>query len=856
MNSRLLKKKANDGVALIIVLGMLSVLTLLTVAFAISMRVERLAARNYADGVRAQHLVRVSMERAMDEIQTQMSDPHCQYYPDWPNHAIGSTASGVLVDPPLFNGEATNLVPGVLRNGCLAVSGLTKWQNITDFSGDTVGRVAFIVADCSGLLDVNFAGGANRHWSTNINEVDISGLFGSEVSASNFLGFRTDEDVRYETAAEFKAMSGNYAQAAPYVVAFSYDRNKDEYPDYTAANLAKVGTKDVILKDKFHINDITNYPCYYDFGNYRSYVNARNGNEESYDGTKHFKTDYWDPLIKYLKDAMPYEGDRYDDIMWNLLNYLDKDRVPQCEELYPWRHTEGNEAVPLVNEVVFQKVESPPWPHENHYAFHIELWFPYAPVVVSAEDRFELHVGVFGPTFADAPPVIGANNVLEHTVVNDELEWTWASNEWSFVMNIETMAFNTASEIIVISSPTNKYISFPYVATNGETAYAPLGDGVIITNEYGNTVVMNNHVYFLSRVMKRDLDKDENEIINPVDECFGYGVAEGNPPTGQATVAPGAPDNRDDGLIRNDRRRKLKLFKSEWGYECPDPRSNGQIKYFAYTVPDIPGVTQFGRNYPANEHTLGDVNECTAEKFLPANRPIKFQGLPIWAKNGPMESIAEIGNIFRSNMDALSEDPVYPFWRHLNLMHRDEGAALLDWLTISGDPRVAIGSISPSTPHPEVLSVLFHNLEVGRQATNEFYSALYTLTQEDIVRIVTAFETRINELGHPFTCFRDMFSGTGADPGGSLDGGPIAIAMRDCFPLGAPDLQLESVFRNVLNLFTFRQNLFTIIMAAQAMDPSGNEPVAERRAVATVCRDAYKGTYFVRSFKWMTDMDE
>jgi len=65
-----MNKNRNSGVALIMVLGLLTVMVLMAVTFAITMRTERLAAGNYADNVRARELVQVGLARAMaDDVQ-------------------------------------------------------------------------------------------------------------------------------------------------------------------------------------------------------------------------------------------------------------------------------------------------------------------------------------------------------------------------------------------------------------------------------------------------------------------------------------------------------------------------------------------------------------------------------------------------------------------------------------------------------------------------------------------------------------------------------------------------------------------------------------------------------------------
>ncbi len=68
---------SNSGVALIIVLGLLTVMVLMAVTFAISMRTERLASGNNADNVRARELVHVGLARAMDDINALIQMHSC-----------------------------------------------------------------------------------------------------------------------------------------------------------------------------------------------------------------------------------------------------------------------------------------------------------------------------------------------------------------------------------------------------------------------------------------------------------------------------------------------------------------------------------------------------------------------------------------------------------------------------------------------------------------------------------------------------------------------------------------------------------------------------------------------------------
>ena len=110
------RQNRKSGVALVIVLGLLAVLTTLAVAFAIAMRVEHMAAQNYADAVRAENLVHAGFASAMEWIDGSMTVPAPLTYPRWTSgtqlvEAVASTGnSGPCGD--LLTGEATNAIPG------------------------------------------------------------------------------------------------------------------------------------------------------------------------------------------------------------------------------------------------------------------------------------------------------------------------------------------------------------------------------------------------------------------------------------------------------------------------------------------------------------------------------------------------------------------------------------------------------------------------------------------------------------------------------------------------------------------------------------------------------------------------
>jgi hypothetical protein len=197
-------RKNEQGMALVIVLGLLAVLTLLAVAFAIAMRVERVAARYYADSKRAEAMIHVGMGSALEDINDIM---HGELYPDFDTvrdpagvrEAFGSEGTGDDVD--LFTGQVTNAIAKAVYADADAVT--PEWKDVTSPDGDVIGRIAYLVINESGLLDVNYPGGEPRVRSTNIAEIDpfsLPDLWGTKRRAiRDHPGIRRTEQRNRQT---------------------------------------------------------------------------------------------------------------------------------------------------------------------------------------------------------------------------------------------------------------------------------------------------------------------------------------------------------------------------------------------------------------------------------------------------------------------------------------------------------------------------------------------------------------------------------------------------------------------------------------------------------------------------------
>lgn len=372
---------SNSGIALIMVLGLLTVMIILAVTFAISMRTERLAAGNYADTVRARELVQVGLARAMNDLAVNLGPTGLyskigvvavgKVYPDWNvTNSFTNTPTAVVGDIParwntniyLIKGEATNYVPRVLwthatnadltnpSNHWLAVESLIYTNDLIGNSylseSNLMGRVAYLIINCSGLLDANYAGSlVTRGSGTNPAEIAIGNLkeIGSKLGV-----FLTDRgnNVRYETLAQLNAMADFYSPATNL---FVYSR---ALPGYWDTNLNCVGTQvnlsgsaaDLIARRTEITNAFTNIG----FSSFESGV-----------------------------------------LFSNLIDYVDDDLIPSNSEYCV-------EAVPMINEVVVSnriEVSAGSVAANRSYKVitdvYVEAWYPF---VKSAVVSFNLNV--------------------------------------------------------------------------------------------------------------------------------------------------------------------------------------------------------------------------------------------------------------------------------------------------------------------------------------------------------------------------------------------------------------------------------------------------------------------------------
>lgn len=215
---RLLDAKCarRSGIALIIVLGFLALLTILVVAFAVMMRTERVAARSFQDVQRAKQLTYVGLSRVQVILDDVLGGGNPRIFPNWQvTNSVGSKQIDLNRTADLVSTSdsprslAADFIVGSSLTQALAASSRAAWTNIVIDNQNNqptlVGRVAYVVVNDSGLLDANYAGGSGKRAGVSPAELVVSNECLTEfggTSGDSFAQVRSNSYKRFESIAD------------------------------------------------------------------------------------------------------------------------------------------------------------------------------------------------------------------------------------------------------------------------------------------------------------------------------------------------------------------------------------------------------------------------------------------------------------------------------------------------------------------------------------------------------------------------------------------------------------------------------------------------------------------------------
>jgi hypothetical protein len=676
-------------------------------------------------------------------------------------------------------------------------------------------------------------------------------------------------DGCYDSLADFIYLNSNPAlttrnqafkpQNAKSFFVYSYDPGRDLM--YTSAN--NVGQSNAQLLPKFNVNGITNTPEWQNsltvanggyianFQNQYHYLNfsgttpatppASAGNPSS------AFISYYNNLIQCISGQGPFANvtPLYEDPMhWkyvaaNLINYLDPDRIPQIiqtqETDYQYEDDQGAEDTPLISEVCLQKVAGSGT--NNIYEVVVELWYIYYPNTVETTDGFGLLVAVTTNTtvnngrgffISPGPDISGDQNA------NDIDGW-WDihgvyNSPNSFEASIGPMSYfnydGQHPQFRCYTSPVANRISFP-----------------------GEAPISTSHpVYFEAQIIK----VQGNIAYNPSDSTRGPATSM-HPSGGNYYII-------NQAMARNANNVGPTEFTNEWDYQVNDPRANCMMSYWMSPTHTPQGS---GWDGPATNNTLGRTNVCSTPWSATVGDSTYIKsGLPLFWRDGPMETIGEIGHIPVGDVAGEYEGADWPgnvanwFWEPINLMSYDYGAFLLDRMTVrdtnswyaglpifnvASSPTLnpAYGLVNLNTSNTNVLLALYNNMGIGVTNSSGQYQQTLSASDPNVQALASAI---ISQPNGPYWSFQSLFTSNNMTESG--DSLPTAYqnVVQDTSGVGQiNEIQRQDPIRKILDFISFRQNIFMIVAVAQQLAPDGVTICSEERAMTTFFRDAYTG---------------
>lgn len=758
-------RNKKDGIALVAVLGFLGVMLLMAVALSISMRTERLISESGLDDVRTRQLVRTGLARAMADVNQFMieTDPTTgnpalaaqqpamihlpREYALFPSISTDGSADKLESDADLISGEMLDWLPAkyLVTDGgdfdaAFVSANDAEWINISDPNTNIIlGRVAYLVADCTGLLDINLINDGG-------NPVRTEGASIGEINAKLLPEIR--EGSR----------------------ALNLDKNKSFYHRFDS------------LPEIIYLNDGI-------------------GGSDSYKEPLAVSGDILDNLVPYSL--------AYDRGWWN---WAATASSRGWQGFYP-----AGGAIPLV-------VTN--WTLAHAQAVFTDLDYARAADMAVCFVDYTDSNSIPGGTVANTDiPCCEQVPMLSELGVRATL----TSNAGVF-----TLTFNVDVEVAFpfppMDLPTNytiNLVSFTYLPLN-KPGFSPLLP--VVPNPPTETITLGGGPVYIAKTFQYQATAPgtlTGPLIMPNIRDFNIEVRDSGGSLVDKMPVVVASDNSMTLQLPN-------LFNPIGGEKrstylaCNDPRVNHQS-----TLWERPA----GNTLNAPNSTVNGWNRAPNGAF---------EGPTMYVRNGPMQNVAEMGFI-----------PTGEPWGTIDLLS-GQGAELLSKFrssSLTNSSPYFSGAINPHSLNTSVWSSVLADCPMSEYPGDAGAKLVDASLAGLLAKAITDYNADDDSWG------TNSFDGL-------ADWVAIPALSRGGYDLwGAPNnnMQVEGVIRNSYRLFNPNQNLFTIIVVAQAINDQGVRGVyesdtdtilGERRAVALVWRDPFMGKagrneMFIRMFRYI-----
>lgn len=740
------------GIALIVVLGFLSILILMAVALVTLTRTERLVSSYTSEGVRCRQLARGALDRAIADLNA--------YFDQYklvrltPREAVfvsigdgGRVGSGT----GLFRGSETNWLPNLyLVDPQPQYNVRSIWDNEAEWilirdptnpvTGSILGRIAYAIVDCTGLLDANVLGkdtvsaGVYRNIATRSTIGDI-GLEQLPEALGDAAALAANRNY-YHTFLTFR-------EVLVFNDGYSNRYRFSERPVFSLdTGLRSVGPYSLSYDNGKWWNDVT-WSWQTGAGNAVPNVNQWSAGQAAEVFQNLFGVN--SALASQMADA--------------LQDYRDTDRTP--------RNTRSItvEAVPMLNEFILSGQVDVDASGNATLIIRIkpETWYPFPSR--PPDGAYQFPPGT--PTLSSTP---GGGNITLGVVAQP-----------GGAIAYGTVAPNNSAVIGAISY--NGGLPQAWQDLTYQIALAGVTSGA--------------RLVIAPRMELIQLADASGAIV---DEAVGPRVW----PSVQGLVVPDPGGSVQFGA------RSL---------EINDPRLNHLANAWSAAGAGTPGQLN---------------NSGSAERTK--------EGADMYVRDGPLESVAELGFICMSDTQPWTTIPLYgEGGRRLLSMFR---AGSRSWLGNEAGRIWANGYLNPNTHFSSVLDAAFYGINLAEVPDHPITNLWQNVGQiaalrSDIVSILSTGQ---------------FYSGAGWVSARALNENE-ALAVG-----GLNNNQREAIIRNTHRLFSAYGNFYSVFVMAQTFaEGNTNVVMAEKRLAALVWHDPFpdeqvrRRRWFIRWFKWLEE---
>lgn len=807
------------GVALIIVLGFLSIMILMAVAFLTNARTERMVADSSLEAMRGRQVVRTALNAAMNDYSRALAGAELIMPVTEPQRMFLSRAKGNVgnqmigqegIEP--FRGEAEDWIPGIYKQPPFeGAERSARWiavrENPASGSSRILGRYAYICLDMSGGIDANLVA----------LEDEVAG-HDARVSSNRVRRSVRQVPIRLLPEvlnySEFKSLRRGWKgfDSLQMLIKLTDGRYIDGQSNFESGDMPAYGRYPSAIRWS-DPDRIENYPA----------LASNLVSDLSPFSLSVFRGGRYDRGASAWKPYKPcWDSDVWTDMMSDLKNHVGNQFAPGWQDwigdaIYDYTHDTpvprgldypSPKNVPMFNELALSceliETADPTIPGSSEYKLKatltFEFWYPFPSEDNKRSGSYQLPAPSFGGSYAaDGDKDIWTRIRMQGVSGTADVELGDAIPSPS-ILNVQAKYNN--GKPYVASGATNFVYTLPIVRAAGDTN--PLPSDMMLRMQ---GVLVRKPIYLLASGGA----SGRADMVPSGVSFGGMNLRRGETPVTQSRAATDPRLNHDQG---------------QWVTE--DKGTIGEMNGWVSASPEI-------------------------------SKPFEAEGRCMYCRNGPMETPAELGFI-----------SVGKVWETIDICQPDalDMLALLvadtnlyyGWQT-NNHAFYTNGTINPNTRSTNVLASAFVDLPTHEVPNVDADVISVNQVDEDLAVFIARQITETTQSGAIDLAFQagtDWARIPAMQKNGALARG-----------FGLNNNQRESLLRNTWGLFNPENSMFTVLVIAQTIKEGPHQVgiwgdddlvTGERRLVALVWRDPFKNgkqnlhhEMFVKMVRYLND---